>query len=529
MPTRVSLRRVGDIGGKLAAVPESLAELLALATKKLKLDTPASRIFTSSADELDDDDDVQLLREDEVLYVSCGEDFMPPTAVPVAAEPPAPAVTSKTLEVPPVPAAKEPPAPAIEEPPAQAVEEPPAVKEPAGVNVFEQFSLDDATAAAAIHAVHKPPMSVEAVREKIKADPTSAFGYMMRGGSGEGGGGAKLCILNKPDARSDSNGDIYDFCAEPDKFLQLREAASVGDGEAGSSSAPLQPPLVMGEWTVVKVPPPEAKKDKGCTKIALKPSISALKKVYESRKVRESAKPGWEYPTDSQLIATFSTEKHKVKYQDFRSVLAPASAILKKARKAVVNAEKPASLDQGSIRKLTDEFNKAEEERKRKSKDKQAAWTVREADIDGRLKTANDVFVRALPGAAKEEAQLAVGVIQEEQRNFYTARSLEKKALDEEKTEAKRKYNSDVSKHQTHIKTVKGESRKKMKTALEAATPMEEEPPTRMDASAVTVGIGAAARARDPDVQLAAAVVRRAIAAALAELAEPHEEMEVDG
>ena len=41
---RVSVRRVGSLTGKLAAAPESLAALLALATKKLKLDKPASRV-----------------------------------------------------------------------------------------------------------------------------------------------------------------------------------------------------------------------------------------------------------------------------------------------------------------------------------------------------------------------------------------------------------------------------------------------------------------------------------------------------
>ena len=42
---RVSVRRVGSLTGKLAAALESLAALLVLATKKLKLDKPASRIF----------------------------------------------------------------------------------------------------------------------------------------------------------------------------------------------------------------------------------------------------------------------------------------------------------------------------------------------------------------------------------------------------------------------------------------------------------------------------------------------------
>ena len=80
--TRLSLRRVGALTGKLAAAPGSLSELLALATKKLKLASSATRLFASSGDELEDDDDVLLLREEEVVYVSCGEDFSPPTMAP---------------------------------------------------------------------------------------------------------------------------------------------------------------------------------------------------------------------------------------------------------------------------------------------------------------------------------------------------------------------------------------------------------------------------------------------------------------
>ena len=45
MPKRLSLRLVDALTGKLAAVPGSLVELLALATKKLKLTSHATRIF----------------------------------------------------------------------------------------------------------------------------------------------------------------------------------------------------------------------------------------------------------------------------------------------------------------------------------------------------------------------------------------------------------------------------------------------------------------------------------------------------
>jgi len=52
-----------------------MADLLALATTKLALLQPAKRVFDASGDELDDDDDVALVTTDDVLYVSCGEDF----------------------------------------------------------------------------------------------------------------------------------------------------------------------------------------------------------------------------------------------------------------------------------------------------------------------------------------------------------------------------------------------------------------------------------------------------------------------
>ena len=52
-----------------------MADLLALATTKLALPQPAKRVFDASGDELDDDDDVALVTTDDVLYVSCGEDF----------------------------------------------------------------------------------------------------------------------------------------------------------------------------------------------------------------------------------------------------------------------------------------------------------------------------------------------------------------------------------------------------------------------------------------------------------------------
>ena len=71
-------------------------------------------------------------------------------------------------------------------------------------------------------------------------------------------------------------------------------------------------------------------------------------------------------------------------------------------------------------------------------------------------------------------------------------------------------------KQKTHNTTVKGEGRKKFRAALSEAIPMELEPTAPVAASAATLSIGAAARARDPNMQLASAVVREAVSAALA-------------
>jgi len=77
MPTRISLRLMGAANGKKASLPigATMADLLALATTKLALPQPAKRVFDASGDELDDDEDVALVTTDNVLYVSCGEDF----------------------------------------------------------------------------------------------------------------------------------------------------------------------------------------------------------------------------------------------------------------------------------------------------------------------------------------------------------------------------------------------------------------------------------------------------------------------
>ncbi|KAI1289492.1 BTB/POZ domain-containing protein KCTD9 [Halotydeus destructor] len=70
---RVNVFRNGSrTCGKVIAVPDQLDELLRNATEKLTLTETASRIFTGKGSEIDD---VKLIKDDEVLYISQGEDF----------------------------------------------------------------------------------------------------------------------------------------------------------------------------------------------------------------------------------------------------------------------------------------------------------------------------------------------------------------------------------------------------------------------------------------------------------------------
>lgn len=165
--TRLSLRRVGALTGKLAAAPGSLADLLALATKKLKLASPATRLFASSGDELEDDDDVLLLRDEEVVYISCGEEYYPPTT----AEPAAPAAKHASPAVEPAVAAAE-LAPPAAEPAVAAVELPPPAADPQLEAADPGNAVDDAVAQTAATAKAAPaPISEQATREMIKATP----------------------------------------------------------------------------------------------------------------------------------------------------------------------------------------------------------------------------------------------------------------------------------------------------------------------------------------------------------------------
>ena len=95
---------VGATAGKIAALRNGATkvELLTLATKKLGLQHPATRVFGATGDEFDEDEDVDLIVMDDALYVSCGEAFQPAGAEPAPPdEPPAAAEEAPAIADPP--------------------------------------------------------------------------------------------------------------------------------------------------------------------------------------------------------------------------------------------------------------------------------------------------------------------------------------------------------------------------------------------------------------------------------------------
>ena len=103
MPTRITVRYLGSKVGKKVARTDTKGELLELAAKRLNLSTPALRVFAEGGDEYDGDEDVVLIESDEIIYVSCGEDFgsTAPTGAPSAS----PAPSQHRAARPPQPAA----------------------------------------------------------------------------------------------------------------------------------------------------------------------------------------------------------------------------------------------------------------------------------------------------------------------------------------------------------------------------------------------------------------------------------------
>ena len=383
-----------------------MAELLELATKKLDLEVPAKCIFSEEGDAYDADD-VELIGADDVLYVSCGEAFAPPataTGSPChlpAAKSPLEAVKQ------PLPAIVEPPPPWVPEAAPPAAAEPTAVDQ--GGNAFDMFSLDDATAAAAAAAAFDAdttaataattavmsPISEEATRDYVQVRPSTVFSYLMRGGgkAAAGKGGMPFYLKKIGSDGEKSSNELFEFGKNPEKYLQVREAAPSGAAVMAESSDPgeLQP-LVMGEWEQVPVPPAEARKDKNAVKMGFKPSLSALKAVFKSKKRRQGIAVR-DYPPDAELM------KVKVEWHDFKSVVSVVHKMLKAEeaalQKEVAKEVKPTSDDMGGVQQLGAKYLAAESKRIEKAAMTQSRWSKRDTDIDARLQEANDVLQRA--------------------------------------------------------------------------------------------------------------------------------------
>ena len=84
------------------------------------------------------------------------------------------------------------------------------------------------------------------------------------------------------------NREIYAFSQDPVRFLEAREAPTEQELLEGAEPSP-PPPLLMGEWEKVPLPAAEASKKKGAKKMALKPHLSAMKKVFASKQKRHEA------------------------------------------------------------------------------------------------------------------------------------------------------------------------------------------------------------------------------------------------
>jgi hypothetical protein len=75
---RVSLRYVrGSSVIKKATLPATMVQLLEVATRKLGLESPAKRVFGADGGEFDHED-FALIEKDDMLFISCGEDFLVP-------------------------------------------------------------------------------------------------------------------------------------------------------------------------------------------------------------------------------------------------------------------------------------------------------------------------------------------------------------------------------------------------------------------------------------------------------------------
>ena len=97
----ICLRAIGRNGGVLTKMPADFAALLGIADSKLfagSSSSPASRCFTAGGDELTEEE-FELIENGDVLYISCGEDFLL-SGSKVGPAPASPALICRTAEPP---------------------------------------------------------------------------------------------------------------------------------------------------------------------------------------------------------------------------------------------------------------------------------------------------------------------------------------------------------------------------------------------------------------------------------------------
>ena len=151
----------------------------------------------------------------------------------------------------------------------------------------------------------------------------------------------------------------------------------------------------------------------------------------------------------------------------------------------------------------------------------QEEWAKRDDDINSRLCAAHDQLAAAQPGPFQADARVAVDALTEERDNFFLSRSQAKAAMAEERTQAKRKLEAELARQRSYNKTVKGDARKKMKAAVEAATPQEAAAAApAVGSSSASTAVAQAARARmaAEDAALARALAVAAIKTAIGQI-----------
>ena len=156
----------------MAKLPPTWAELLAVADAKL-FKQPGSgvakRLFAAAGDEIMDDD-YDLIESNDILYLSCGEDWRAPAAAPPPAEKPVPEPKEPPTTVSP----PTPPPPGLEPPPAEAAEDPVDLSRlHYGVEDYVKMGVPEEDARAILRAVNKLAKDRDAAQGPPDAAPAA--------------------------------------------------------------------------------------------------------------------------------------------------------------------------------------------------------------------------------------------------------------------------------------------------------------------------------------------------------------------